>query len=86
MAKIKNEKVKKSNKCRSFLFCSFSVIVISFTTYTTLKYWIEISAKYKENKELSVKLKKLKKKEAALKVDVENMQASDSSARYARDK
>lgn len=86
MAKIGNEKSKKSNKYRSFLFCSFSVIVISITTYTTLKYWLEICDKYKENKELSIKLKKLKKKEAALKVDVNKMQDSDYIARYAREK
>ncbi len=87
MASVKKIKKARSKRFkRLFLLGSFSVIVIGLTTYTTLKYWMEIYSKYKENKQLSVELKKLKKKEAALKVDIGKMQDSDYIARYAREK
>lgn len=85
--KKKDKKNPKKLKFRSvILFSVFSVIVIGFTSYTTFTSWVEIYDKYKENKNLSVKLKKLKKKEAALQADINKMQDSEYIARYAREK
>ncbi len=80
------DKSKVKMRRRVILFGSLSVFVIAITLVTTLQYWVQIYDKYKENKELTLKLKKLKKKEAALKVDVNKMQDSDYIARYAREK
>lgn len=87
MAKEKNHsKFSSKKRKRILLLGSFSILVICFTTYTTGKYWVQIYSKYKEGKQLSIKLKKLKREEAALKVDVNKMQDSDYIARYAREK
>ncbi len=87
MAKEKNNsKFSSKKRKRILLLGSFSILVICFTTYTTGKYWVQIYSKYKEGKQLSIKLKKLKREEAALKVDVNKMQDSDYIARYAREK
>ena len=84
MARFKKNGRKRRR--RLVLLGGFSIAVICFTTYTTGKYWVQIYSKYNENKELSYKLLKMKKKEAALKVDVEKLQDSDYIARYAREK
>ena len=81
-----NSKFSSKKRKRILLLGSFSILVICFTTYTTGKYWVQIYSKYKEGKQLSIKLKKLKREEAALKVDVNKMQDSDYIARYAREK
>lgn len=86
MTKSKLDKSKKKMRKRIFFLGGFSIIVIAFTLYTTGKYWVQIYGKYQENDELTRKLKKLKKKEAALKVDVNKMQDTDYIARYAREK
>ena len=93
MAKTETDIKKKKKSSGSFshfmmmTFCCFSaVLVICFTSYTTLKYWVEIYSKYKENKELNMRLAQLKKKEEALRVDIDKMQDSDYIARYAREK
>ncbi len=70
----------------SVLITIISVAVIGATLYTTLNYWVQIYNKHKELASLDEKYKKLKKKEAALKVDVNKMQDSDYIARYAREK
>ena len=70
----------------SVLITIISVAVIGDTLYTTLNYWVKIYNKHKELASLDEKYKKLKKKEAALKVDVNKMQDSDYIARYAREK
>lgn len=82
----KEKKTAKKKKRRLFLLGGMSILIIAFTTYTTGKYWIQIYDKYQENKKLDKKLAKLKKKEAALKVDVGKMQDADYIARYAREK
>lgn len=87
MAKEKKSSSTKSKNRRRILFLGgFSLLVICFTTYTIGQYWVQIYGKYRENKQLSEKLKKLKKREAALKVDVNKMQDADYVARYAREK
>ena len=83
MAK-KKSKVKAK---RRMLFLGLtSIIIICAMTFTIGKYWVEIYDKYQENKKLDIELKKLKKKEAALKADVNKMQDADYIARYAREK
>lgn len=82
----KEKKTAKKKKRRLFLLGGMSILVITFTTYTTGKYWIQIYDKYQENRKLDKKLAKLKKKEEALKVDVGKMQDIDYIARYAREK
>ncbi len=79
-------KKKTRNRKRFLLFGTFSIIVIAFTTYTIGQYWVQIYNKYQESKQLDKELKDLKKKEAALKADVNKMQDSDYIARYAREK
>ena len=82
----KLKKTKRKLRTRLLFLGTFSILVICFTTYTTGKYWVQIYSKYQENKELETKLKKLKKNEAALKVDVKKLQDADYVARYAREK
>ena len=79
-------KAKRRRKKRIFLLCTFSIIMIFVTCFSTFKYWVEIYDKYQENKKYDTELKKLKKKEAALKADVNKMQDADYIARYAREK
>ena len=79
-------KKKRRSKKKMFLLCTFSIIMIFVTCLSTFKYWVEIYDKYQENKKLDTELKKLKKKEAALKADVNKMQDADYIARYAREK
>lgn len=87
MANTKSTNQSKRKKRNRFLLLgSFSIVVIVFTTYTTGKYWVQIYEKYQENKRLDKELKQLKKKEEALKVDVNKMKDSDYIARYAREK
>lgn len=87
---IKKNKKNKKNSFRRFMTVTFmgifSVLIIGVTSYTTLKYWVEIYSKYRENKELSTKLSQLKKREEVLRVDINKMQDSDYIARYAREK
>ncbi len=70
----------------SVILTVISIAIIGATFYTTLNYWFQIYNKHKELAELDNKYKKLKKKGAALKVDVNKMQDSDYIARYAREK
>ena len=79
-------KSNKRAKRRYVLLTIFSIGIIAFTTYTIGNYWVQIYDKYKENKKLDNELKTLKKKEAALKADVNKMQDADYIARYAREK
>lgn len=69
-----------------FLFTVLSLFIIGTTTYSTLKYWVEIYDKYQERKELKKKLVVLKEKEEELKVDASKLQDPDYIARYAREK
>ena len=78
---------KKKKKHRRILFLWMgSLVIISVTTFTIGKYWVEIYDKYQEKKHLSVKYTKLKEKEAILKSDAKKLQDPDYIARYAREK
>ena len=64
---------KKKKKHRRILFLWMgSLVIISVTTFTIGKYWVEIYDKYQEKKHLSVKYTKLKEKEAILKSDAKS--------------
>ena len=81
----KNKKNKKKLKRMLFLGMS-SIAIIIGTTYTIVKYWVEIYDKYQEKKELKKKLVTLKEEEDELKVDASKLQDPDYIARYAREK
>lgn len=83
---VKRKNSSNKTKRRIFLLGGFSICTIVFTTVTIGKYWVDIYDKYQESKILNVQLKKLKKKEAVLKVDANKMQNPDYIARYAREK
>lgn len=80
------KKKKKKHLKKMFLFTVLSLLVIGTTTYSTLKYWVEIYDKYQEKKELKKELVALKEKEEELKVDASKLQDPDYIARYAREK
>ena len=81
----KKKQTRKKVK-RFFLFGLGSIVVISLTTFTLGKYWVDIYSKYQEKKELEKELISLKEEEEALKVDVNKLQDPDYIARYAREK
>ena len=83
---VKKRKRSNKEKRRVILLGGFSVCTIIFTTVTIGKYWVDIYDKYREGKKLDVQLRKLKKKEAVLRVDANKMQDPDYIARYAREK
>ena len=63
-----------------------SITLITVTTFTIGRYWIEIVHKYQEKQELEQNLTALQEKEDALKVDAEKLEDPDYVARYAREK
>ena len=85
MVAVAKKKQKKHLK-KMFIFTVLSLLIIGTTTYSTLKYWVEIYDKYKEKKELKKELVALKEKEEELKVDASKLQDPDYIARYAREK
>lgn len=83
---MKKKKKLKMGVRRFFAFGITSVFLIGTLSYTIGNYWIQIIAKNNEKKELSEKLKNLKKEEETLEVDVKKLQDPDYIARYAREK
>lgn len=79
-------KKKKKKKMGPFFVSLFSLVVITFSTYTIGKYWVDIYSKYQEKKVLEKEYTTLKEKEDELKADVEKLQDADYIARYAREK
>lgn len=80
-------KIRKKKKFKKIAMVGFvSACIITATTFTIGKYWIEIYDKFKEKKELEKQLEELKEKEAILKVDADKLQDPDYIARYAREK
>ena len=82
----KNSKNSKKKRRRLLILGTFSIVTIVFTTYTMGKYWVQIYEKTHEKEELSLELKKLKKKESSLRADANKMQDKEYIARYAREK
>lgn len=80
------KKKKKRHLKKMFILTVLSLSIIAGTTYTTLKYWVEIYDKYQEKKDLKKQLVSLKEKEEELKVDASKLQDPDYIARYAREK
>lgn len=80
---------KKSKMKWKYRLCLF-VPVCSFVLITVFasigSYWIQITQKYEEKKQLGAELIALKEKESELKVDVERLEDPDYVARYAREK
>ena len=79
-------KKKKKKKLGPILLSLFSLVVISITTYTLGRYWVDIYSKYQEKEKLEKELTSLKEKEDELEADVERLQDKDYIARYAREK
>lgn len=87
MASKKSSIKKKKLRTRRMLLLGISSIAIIIAmTFTIGKYWVEIIAKYKEKKELEIKLEELREKEKELKLDADKLQDPDYIARYAREK
>lgn len=83
MAKSKAKKKKR----RRMLFLGFtSIVIIIITTFTIVKYCVEIYDKYQEKKQLEEQYASLKEKESQLRVDANKLQDPDYIARYAREK
>ena len=81
-----NSKNSKKKRRRLLILGTFSIVTIVFTTYTMGKYWVQIYEKTHEKEDLSLELKKLKKKESSLRADANKMQDKEYIARYAREK
>ena len=79
-------KKQKKKKLGPILLSLFSLVVISITTYTLGRYWVDIYSKYQEKEKLEKELTSLKEKEDELEADVERLQDKDYIARYAREK
>ena len=87
MASKKSSVKKKKLRTRRMLLLGVSSIaIIVALTFTIGQYWVEIISKYKEKKELEIKLEELREKEKALKLDADKLQDPDYIARYAREK
>lgn len=86
MATSKKVKSIRKKRRRLLILGTFSLATIAFTTYTMGKYWVQIYEKKNEKNELTVQLKKLKKKESSLRADANKMQDKEYIARYAREK
>lgn len=82
---MKKQKPKK-NILRFFVFGSTCIVLSIFITMTISKLWTKIYSKYKEKKELTQKIEKLKKEEEDLALNVEKMQDPEYVARYLREK
>lgn len=81
-----NLKNSKKKRRRLLILGTFSIVTIVFTIYTMGKYWVQIYEKTHEKEDLSLELKKLKKKESSLRADANKMQDKEYIARYAREK
>jgi len=81
--------VKKKNCKVKYRLCLFIPVcaVILITIFASVgSYWLQITKKYQEKKEIEAQIIYLKEKEEELKVSVERLEDPDYVARYAREK
>ena len=81
--------VKKKNskaKCRLCLFIPICAVVLMTIFASIGSYWLQITEKYQEKKQLEAEIIALKEKEAELRVSVNRLEDPDYVARYAREK
>ncbi len=73
-------------KYRMCLFVPVCLLLLMTIFVTIGSYWLQITAKYQEKKQLEEQILALKEKEESLRVDVERLEDPDYVARYAREK
>lgn len=81
--------VKKKNSKVKYRLCLFVPVcaVVLITIFASVgSYWLQITEKYQEKKEIEAQIISLKEKEEELKVSVERLEDPDYVARYAREK
>ena len=79
---------KKTTKLK-YRMCLFVPVclLLLITIFATIgSYWLQITAKYQEKKQLEEQILALKEKAESLRVDVERLEDPDYVARYAREK
>jgi len=81
--------VKKKNskaRCRLCLFIPICAVVLITIFASIGSYWLQITEKYQEKKQLEAEIIALKEKEEELRVSVNRLEDPDYVARYAREK
>ncbi len=73
-------------KYRMCLFVPVCLLLLMTIFATIGSYWLQITAKYQEKKQLEEQILALKEKAESLRVDVERLEDPDYVARYAREK
>lgn len=73
-------------KYRMCLFVPVCLLLLMTIFATIGSYWLQITAKYQEKKQLDEQILALKEKAESLRVDVERLEDPDYVARYAREK
>lgn len=81
---VKNKKSKV--KRRLCLFIPICTVILTTVFASVGSYWLQITEKYQEKKQLETEIIALKEKEEELKVSVERLEDPDYVARYAREK
>ena len=81
-----NKNKKSKFKYRLCLFMPACLCILITIFVSVGSYWVQISEKYQEKRELEDLILTLKEKEEELKVDVEKLQDPEYVARYAREK
>lgn len=80
------KKNKMKWKYRLCLFVPVCGLILIAVFASIGSYWMQITQKYQEKRQLEAEIIALKEKEAQLKVDVERLEDPDYVARYAREK
>ena len=80
------KKINKGAKRRLFLWFIIFVLLMSYMSYTSIRYWKDILKNKKETKELSLKYDKLVSNRKKLERDVVKLQDPEYVAKYAREK
>ena len=79
-------KKKSKSKYRLVIFVPVCICAVIAIFLSIGSYWVKITEKYHEKKELEQEIIVLKEKEEALKVDVDRLEDPDYVARFAREK
>ena len=80
------KKVNKGAKRRLLLWFSIFIVLVSYMSYNTVRYWKEIISNKKETKRLEKDYKKLVSDKEILETDLLKLQDPEYVAKYAREK
>ena len=86
MIVVATKKKTTKLKYRMCLFVPVCLLLLMTIFATIGSYWLQITAKYQEKKQLEEQILALKEKAESLRVDVERLEDPDYVARYAREK